>query len=201
MLPPMVVLQALAKNPHLTLAVVKGYIERQLTQVCPPDAQLHLCSLAAGPSLWPRPRMTLLHALLQSGGGDTEPDTMSQTNVILTAGCLLSWSSGASHVQARTSDLQEADLAHACLLQAASRIDADKAAISRYQGETASMHAQVDALRIQVTFRPRADSCRLTRPQAHQSSFAQGKPTLQHIMRCHVLTCNYKRCAHALSPV
>lgn len=33
MLPPMVVLQALAKNPHLTLAVVKGYIERQLTQV------------------------------------------------------------------------------------------------------------------------------------------------------------------------
>ena len=33
LLPPMVVLQALAKNPHLTLAVVKGYIERQLTQV------------------------------------------------------------------------------------------------------------------------------------------------------------------------
>ena len=35
LLPPMVVLQALAKNPHLTLAVVKGYIERQLTQACP----------------------------------------------------------------------------------------------------------------------------------------------------------------------
>ena len=36
LLPPMVVLQALAKNPHLTLAVVKGYIERQLTQASTP---------------------------------------------------------------------------------------------------------------------------------------------------------------------
>ena len=41
LLPPMVVLQALAKNPHLTLAVVKGYIERQLTQVHPQCDQAH----------------------------------------------------------------------------------------------------------------------------------------------------------------
>ena len=59
-LPPMVVLQALARNRHLTLAVVKGYIERQLTQA------RRLCSLftsapclgwsAAGCRAWPAPR-------------------------------------------------------------------------------------------------------------------------------------------------
>lgn len=30
LLPPLVVLQALAKNPHLKLSVAKAYIERQL---------------------------------------------------------------------------------------------------------------------------------------------------------------------------